>query len=64
MTLAKTIKRLRAARQLTQIQLAKKTKVTQPMIAMLETGAVTNLTLATLRRLAKALCVTPSELLR
>ena len=64
MTLAKMIKRLRADRQLTQIQLAKKTHLTQPMIAMLETGAVTNVTLATLRRLAKALSVTPSDLLR
>jgi len=64
MTLARTIKRLRTDCRLTQAQLAKKTKITQSFIAQLETGVETNPTLATLQRLAEALTVPVSELLR
>jgi transcriptional regulator with XRE-family HTH domain len=58
------VKRLRARSGLTQIELAKKTKVSQAFIAQLETGEQANPTLATLRRLATALKVTVSELVR
>jgi transcriptional regulator with XRE-family HTH domain len=63
-TLAMNVKRLRTQRGLTQMELAKKTKVTQAFIAQLETGAEDNPTLATLRRLAKALKVTIAELVK
>jgi transcriptional regulator with XRE-family HTH domain len=56
------VKRLRAQSGLTQIELAKKTKVSQAYIAQLETGAEANPTLDTLRRLAKALKVTIADL--
>jgi transcriptional regulator with XRE-family HTH domain len=61
-TLAMNVQRLRRSRQLTQIQLAKRVKVSQAFIAQLETGTETNPTLDTLRRLARALKVTVSEL--
>lgn len=56
------VKHLRTQRSLTQIALAKKARVSQAFIAQLETGAETNPTLDTLRRLAKALKVTVAEL--
>jgi transcriptional regulator with XRE-family HTH domain len=56
------VKRLRTRRGLTQIELAKRVKVSQAFIAQLETGEQDNPTLATLRRLAKALKCTVSEL--
>ena len=56
------LKRLRLARGLTQMQLAKKLKMKQPHLAMLESGAKPNPSLDTLRRLAKALRCKISEL--
>ena len=56
------LKRLRLARGLTQAQLAKKLKMKQPHVAMLETGVENNPTLQMLRRLAKALKCKLSEL--
>ena len=51
----------RQERGLTQIELAKRTKVTQGYIAQLEAGDKTP-SLATLRKLAKALGVRVAEL--
>lgn len=62
-TFAMNVKRLRTQRGLTQMELAKKTKVSQAFIAQLETGEQDNPTLDTLRRLAKALRVRVTELL-
>ena len=57
-------KRLREAKGLTQEALAKRVGVTQEYIAKLETGARRNPTVDTLKRLAKALGVPVTELLR
>jgi len=57
---------LRAQRErmgLTQMDLAKKAKVSQAYIASLETGTRTNPSLTILKRLAKALGVSLAELL-
>jgi len=56
------LKELREAQGLSQHALAKKAKVTPPYITMLETGARTNPTIDTLKRLAKALKVKVGEL--
>ena len=56
------VKQLRMARRLTQRTLAYRAKLSQAFIAQLETGAESNPTLITLRRLAKALNVTVGEL--
>ena len=56
------LKELRETRGLTQDQLAKKAKVARPYITMLEGGAKKNPSLATLRRLAKALKVKVGDL--
>lgn len=53
---------IRISREMTQAELAKKLKVSQPYVAQLESGAKPNPTLDMLRRLAKALKVTVSEL--
>ena len=55
------LKRLRTAHGMTQVDLAKRAKVTQGSIAQLE-GGLRNPSLAMLRRLAKALKVTVAEL--
>ena len=57
-----TLKSLRTARGLTQTALAKKAKMQQTYVAQLESGVEDNPTLATLRRLAKALHTTVGEL--
>lgn len=57
------IKKLREQQGLSQQALAKKAKVTDAYIAMLETGARKNPTIETLKRLAKALKVKVGELL-
>ena len=62
--LGRMIKKFREAKELTQAQLAKKAKVERPYITMLETGAKKNPSLATLRRIAKALGVPVEELLK
>ncbi len=64
MTLAQNVRRLRTQRQLSQTILAKRAAVSQSAIAKLETGVMTNLTLDTLKRLAKALKVTVGELIK
>ena len=56
------LKRIREARGLTQVALAKQVKMPQPYIARLESGAETNPKLDALRRLAKALTVEVSDL--
>jgi transcriptional regulator with XRE-family HTH domain len=56
------LKRLRTQRGLSQEVLAKRVKVTQPYLAMLESGVFRNPMLGTLWRLAKALKVTVAEL--
>jgi transcriptional regulator with XRE-family HTH domain len=63
MTLAKTIRRLREERGLSQMALAKKMMLTQSAICQAETG-VTTPRVATLRRFAKALGVSVQEFLR
>ncbi len=61
--LGKVLKALREAKGMTQVQLAKRAKMTQAYVAMLEAGAKKNPSLATLRRIAKALKVDVGELL-
>lgn len=58
------IKRLREAQGMTQAELAKRAKVKRPYITMLETGQRKAPSLAALRRIAKALGVPVTELLR
>jgi len=55
------LKQLRMQRRLTQVAVAKKVRVTQAYIALLEKGKQ-NPTLDVLERLAKALKVTVAEL--
>ena len=57
------IRDLRDAKGLTQVQLAKRAKVTRGYLAQLETGYKTNPSLPTLRKLAKVLGVPVTELL-
>jgi len=61
-TFSMKLKALRAKRDMTQVELAKKLKVSQAYVAQLETGKENNPTLDTLRRLAKALKVSVGEL--
>ena len=62
MTFAMNLKQIRTERGLTQMALAKKMRVKQPYVAQLETGVEPNPSLDTLRKLAKALKCTISEL--
>ena len=62
MRLGLRLKRLRMAHGLTQVTLAKQTRVTQGYIAQLESGLQQDPSLAVVRRLAKALKVTVGEL--
>ena len=62
--LGPTLTRLRRQRKLTQTALAKRVHVTQSYISQLESNADENPTTEVLRRLAKALRVGVSELLR
>ncbi|MBX3307719.1 MAG: helix-turn-helix transcriptional regulator [Nitrospira sp.] len=52
------LKTLRLRKKLTQTELAKRARTSQPYIARLERGEKTNPSLTVLRRLAKALGVT------
>ena len=61
--LGKVLKTCREKKGMTQVQLAKKAKVTQAYLAMLEGGSKKNPSLATLRRIAKALGVKIGDLL-
>jgi transcriptional regulator with XRE-family HTH domain len=56
------LKALRVKRGMSQEVLARKVKVTQPYLAMLERGAFKNPTLDVLKRLAKALKVPVAQL--
>ena len=56
------LKTLRTQRGLSQETPAKRVKVTQPYLTMLERGAFKNPTLDALKRLARALKVTVAEL--
>jgi XRE family transcriptional regulator of biofilm formation len=58
------LKRLRIANGLTQVTLAKRTRVTQGYIAQLERGLQKDPSLTVVRRLAKALKVTVAELVK
>lgn len=58
------IKKLREEKGLSQQALAKKAKVTDAYIAMLETGVRNNPTIDTLKHLAKALGVRMEDLLK
>jgi transcriptional regulator with XRE-family HTH domain len=62
-TLKTMIKRLRIEHGLTQVELAKKAKVTQAYVAKIEGGDRVNPSLPVLRRLAKALGVPVTALL-
>jgi transcriptional regulator with XRE-family HTH domain len=57
------LKELRETKGLTQVELAKKARVTQSYLAELEAGEKTNPSLEVIQRLAKALRVPLSELL-
>ncbi len=61
--LGKMLKACREKKGMTQAQLAKRAKVTQAYVAMLEAGAKKNPSLATLKRIAKALKVEVGDLL-
>ena len=61
--LATVLKDLRAKRDLTQQDLAKRAKVTRSYIALLESGRKRNPSVAIARKLAKALGVPVGELL-
>jgi XRE family transcriptional regulator of biofilm formation len=58
------LKTLREQKGLTQDELAKRAKLKKPYISQLENGVRTNPSLPALRRLAKALGVPVTELLR
>lgn len=57
------LKALRIQNGLTQEEVAKRAKVTTPYLSQLETGARKNPSLPVLKRLARVLGVTLSELL-
>ncbi len=61
--LGTVVRRLREGRQLTQVALAQQAHVSQGYLAALEVGLKTNPSLATLKKLAKALRVPVTELL-
>ncbi len=61
--LGKMLKACREKKRMTQVQLAKRAKVTQAYVAMLEAGVKKNPSLATLKRIAKALGVKMGDLL-
>ncbi len=58
------LKAYREKKGMTQVQLAKRAKVTQAYVAMLEGGVKKNPSLATLKRIAKALKVDVGDLLK
>jgi transcriptional regulator with XRE-family HTH domain len=62
--LATVIRAQREARKLTQEDLAKRAKVTRSYVALLEVGRKKNPSLAILQRLARALGVPVTELLK
>lgn len=62
--LGKMLKAHREKKGMTQAQLAKRAKLTQAYVAMLEAGVKKNPSLAMLRRIAKALGVPVEDLLK
>ena len=62
--LGKMLKGIREGKGWTQVQLASKAKVTQTYIAKLESGDKKNPSIAVLQRIAKALGVPVTELLK
>ncbi len=56
------VARLRKQQNLTLLQLARRVGITEAYMSMLESGERKNPTLATLKKLAKALKVTVAEL--
>ncbi len=58
------LKAHREKKGMTQVQLAKRAKVTQSYVAQLEAGVKKNPSLATLMRIAKALGVSIEQLLK
>jgi transcriptional regulator with XRE-family HTH domain len=62
--LSVTLKRLREAQRISQKALGARAKVTDAYVAQLETGVRKNPSLDVLRRLAKALGVPVTELLK
>jgi transcriptional regulator with XRE-family HTH domain len=60
--LSTMIARLRKQQQVTLLQLAQRIGVTEAYMSMLESGARKNPSLATLKKLAKALKVSVAEL--
>jgi transcriptional regulator with XRE-family HTH domain len=60
--LGQTLRSLREDRGVTQVQLAKRAKVTQAYVAQLELGGKKNPSFAILKRLAKALGVPVTNL--
>jgi len=58
------VARLRKQQHLTLLQLARRVGVTEAYMSMLESGARKNPSLATLKKLAKALKVSVSEILK
>ena len=58
-----TIRTLRAARGLTQVELAKKARLTQSHVSMIEAGERTQLSIQTAQKLARALGVPVGRLL-
>ncbi len=61
--IGRMLKAKREEKGLTQVQLAKKARVSQAYVASLESGGKKNPSIATLQRLAKALGVPVTELL-
>ena len=62
--LATVLKEMRLEKGMTQIDLAKRAKVTRSYVALLETGEKQNPSLTILKRLATALGVPVSDLLQ
>jgi transcriptional regulator with XRE-family HTH domain len=63
MTLGRRVKRVREARGLTQVALAKRARVTQGFVSKVEAGVQRDPGVAVLQRLAKALGVPVTALL-
>lgn len=63
MKLGDVLRRLREAKGLTQTELARRAKITDEYVSMLESGAKWNPSLMVLQRLAKALGVSVGELI-
>ncbi len=63
MRLGDALRRLREAKGLTQVELAKRANITDEYLSMLESGVRRNPSLAVLRRLARALGVSVGELM-